>query len=175
MSNESIQERVTRIVCNQMGTTADKVNAETSFVNDLGAEIDGEGEVAAVVEFSAPLPLRNRNQGNITVSKVAIDQAMAKKSDVEALNRELLVRAHTEFESARYESKLLKQSTMSAARSVHQTTIDRYHQGEIDYLPVFSAERKLLELELMMIAVGKRYHSAVAELDRLTMITPSNN
>ena len=130
-------------------------------------------EVAAVVEFSAPLPLRNRNQGNIMISKVAINQAMAKKSDVEATNRELLVRAHTEFESARHEYKLFKQSTMSAARSLHQTTIDRYHQGEIDYLPVFSAERKLLEIELKMIAVGKRYHSAVAELDRLTMISPS--
>ena len=100
---------------------------------------------------------------------------MAKKSDVDALNRELLVRVHTDFQSARHEYKLLKQSTMPAARSVHQTTIDRYHQGEIDYLPVFSAERKLLELELKMIAVGKRYHSAIAELDRLTMISPSNN
>lgn len=39
MSNsESIEERVVRIVCNQMGTTQDKVTKETSFVNDLGAD-----------------------------------------------------------------------------------------------------------------------------------------
>jgi len=37
-NSESIEERVVRIVCNQMGTTQDKVTKETSFVNDLGAD-----------------------------------------------------------------------------------------------------------------------------------------
>jgi acyl carrier protein len=36
--SESIEDRVVRIVCNQMGTTQDKVTRETSFVNDLGAD-----------------------------------------------------------------------------------------------------------------------------------------
>ncbi len=49
MTNPSIEERVTRIVCNQMGTTADKITAETSFVNDLGA--DSLDTVELVMEF----------------------------------------------------------------------------------------------------------------------------
>ena len=49
MSNETIQDRVTRIVCNQMGTTADKITPETSFVNDLGA--DSLDTVELVMEF----------------------------------------------------------------------------------------------------------------------------
>ena len=49
MTNPSIQERVTRIVCNQMGTTDDKIAAETSFVNDLGA--DSLDTVELVMEF----------------------------------------------------------------------------------------------------------------------------
>ena len=35
---ESIEERVTNIVCEQMGVSRDKVTRETSFVNDLGAD-----------------------------------------------------------------------------------------------------------------------------------------
>ena len=49
MSNPSIDERVTKIVCNQMGTTPDKVSRETSFVNDLGA--DSLDTVELVMEF----------------------------------------------------------------------------------------------------------------------------
>ena len=49
VTNASIDERVTRIVCNQMGTTPDKVSKETSFVNDLGA--DSLDTVELVMEF----------------------------------------------------------------------------------------------------------------------------
>jgi acyl carrier protein len=44
-----IQERVIKIVCDQMGTTPDKVARETSFINDLGA--DSLDTVELVMEF----------------------------------------------------------------------------------------------------------------------------
>jgi acyl carrier protein len=49
MTNPSIEERVKRIVCNQMGTSPDKITNETSFVNDLGA--DSLDTVELVMEF----------------------------------------------------------------------------------------------------------------------------
>ncbi|MEO0649767.1 MAG: acyl carrier protein [Planctomycetota bacterium] len=49
MSTESIEDRVRKIVCNQMGTTPDKISRETSFVNDLGA--DSLDTVELVMEF----------------------------------------------------------------------------------------------------------------------------
>ena len=49
MTNPSIEQRVIRIVCNQMGTTEDKLKSETSFVNDLGA--DSLDTVELVMEF----------------------------------------------------------------------------------------------------------------------------
>ncbi len=49
MSDSSIQDRVIRIVCDQMGTSADKITKETSFINDLGA--DSLDTVELVMEF----------------------------------------------------------------------------------------------------------------------------
>ena len=49
MTNPSIEERVVKIVCDQMGTTPDKVQNETSFINDLGA--DSLDTVELVMEF----------------------------------------------------------------------------------------------------------------------------
>jgi acyl carrier protein len=45
----SVDERVIKIVCDQMGTTPDKVSRETSFINDLGA--DSLDTVELVMEF----------------------------------------------------------------------------------------------------------------------------
>ena len=49
MTKPSIEERVIKIVCDQMGTTPDKVTRETSFINDLGA--DSLDTVELVMEF----------------------------------------------------------------------------------------------------------------------------
>ncbi|HIF40064.1 MAG TPA: acyl carrier protein [Planctomycetes bacterium] len=49
VSNQTIEERVVKIVCEQMGTSADKVTPETSFINDLGA--DSLDTVELVMEF----------------------------------------------------------------------------------------------------------------------------
>ncbi|WP_145198253.1 acyl carrier protein [Planctomycetes bacterium Poly30] len=49
MSDSSIEDRVKKIVCDQMGTTPDKISLETSFINDLGA--DSLDTVELVMEF----------------------------------------------------------------------------------------------------------------------------
>lgn len=49
MSDSTIEDRVKKIVCDQMGTTPDKISLETSFINDLGA--DSLDTVELVMEF----------------------------------------------------------------------------------------------------------------------------
>jgi len=49
VSDSSIEDRVKKIVCDQMGTTPDKISLETSFINDLGA--DSLDTVELVMEF----------------------------------------------------------------------------------------------------------------------------
>ncbi len=45
----SIEERVINIVCEQMGASRDKIQKQTSFINDLGA--DSLDTVELVMEF----------------------------------------------------------------------------------------------------------------------------
>ena len=46
---DNVEERVLNIVCEQLGTTRDKITQETSFINDLGA--DSLDTVELVMEF----------------------------------------------------------------------------------------------------------------------------
>ena len=45
----TVEERVLNIVCEQLGTSREKVSQETSFINDLGA--DSLDTVELVMEF----------------------------------------------------------------------------------------------------------------------------
>lgn len=49
MSDSTVEDKVKKIVCDQMGTTPDKISLETSFINDLGA--DSLDTVELVMEF----------------------------------------------------------------------------------------------------------------------------
>lgn len=49
VTNPTVQDRVVKIVCDQMGTTPDKISKATSFINDLGA--DSLDTVELVMEF----------------------------------------------------------------------------------------------------------------------------
>ena len=49
VSEQSVEERVINIVCEQLGTSRDKITQETSFINDLGA--DSLDTVELVMEF----------------------------------------------------------------------------------------------------------------------------
>jgi acyl carrier protein len=46
---DSVEERVLNIVCEQLGTSRDKITMETSFISDLGA--DSLDTVELVMEF----------------------------------------------------------------------------------------------------------------------------
>jgi acyl carrier protein len=46
---DTVEQKVLNIVCEQLGTSRDKVSAETSFINDLGA--DSLDTVELVMEF----------------------------------------------------------------------------------------------------------------------------
>ncbi|MEL6430299.1 MAG: acyl carrier protein [Planctomycetota bacterium] len=49
MSDTSVEDRVKKIVCDQMGQTPDKISRDTNFINDLGA--DSLDTVELVMEF----------------------------------------------------------------------------------------------------------------------------
>ncbi len=74
-------ERVVKIVCDQMGTTVDKVTPETSFINDLGA--DSLDTVELVMEFedefdiSIPDEIRNQMIKNVPLGRLGTAQDVA--------------------------------------------------------------------------------------------------
>lgn len=78
MSDSSIEERVIRIVCDQMGATPDKVTRETSFINDLGADSLDTVELVMEFEDEFEISIPDEDAEKIQTVGAAIDYIQAK-------------------------------------------------------------------------------------------------
>ena len=74
MSN--IEERVKKLICEQLGVKDEEVQSDASFVEDLGADsLDTELVMALEEEFETEIP--DEEAEKITTVKEAIDYILA--------------------------------------------------------------------------------------------------
>ncbi|MGF1547253.1 MAG: acyl carrier protein [Thiotrichales bacterium] len=75
MSN--VQERVIKIVCEQLGVKEEEVKAESSFVNDLGADSLDTVELVMALEEEFETEIPDEDAEKITTVQQAIDYILA--------------------------------------------------------------------------------------------------
>ena len=69
----TIVERVTKLVCEQLGVKEDEVTAEASFVEDLGADSLDTVELVMALEEECETEIPDEEAEKITTVKEAID------------------------------------------------------------------------------------------------------
>tara|TARA_E500000178_G_C16818978_1_gene660583 strand:+ start:181 stop:414 length:234 start_codon:yes stop_codon:yes gene_type:complete len=69
----SIEERVRKIVCEQLGVKQEEVLLESSFVNDLGADSLDTVELVMALEEEFETEIPDEEAEKITTVKQAID------------------------------------------------------------------------------------------------------
>ncbi|MEC8444543.1 MAG: acyl carrier protein [Pseudomonadota bacterium] len=75
MSN--IEERVKKIVCEQLGVKEDEVKASSSFVDDLGADSLDTVELVMALEEEFETEIPDEQAEKLTTVQEAIDYIMA--------------------------------------------------------------------------------------------------
>jgi len=79
VSDSSVDDRVVKIVCNQMGTTPDKVSKDTSFVNDLGADSLDTVELVMELEDEFEISIPDEDAEKIQTVGNAVEYIQAKQ------------------------------------------------------------------------------------------------
>ena len=69
----SIEERVKKIVIEQLGVKEDEITAEASFVDDLGADSLDTVELVMALEEEFETEIPDEEAENITTVKLAVD------------------------------------------------------------------------------------------------------
>src|SRR5262249_26476257 len=91
--------------------------------------------------FSAPLPVFNKNQGEIERARQAQQQIQAK---IRALQNHInteVQNAYQQYSTARDLLDSFETSMLAEAREVRETTVYSYRRGEVSFVELLDAQR----------------------------------
>jgi cobalt-zinc-cadmium efflux system outer membrane protein len=134
----------------------------------LGGRHYAQGDdVSIVLSVSVPIPVFDRNQGNVLAAARDLHKARAQKAAAALAVRAELAMRYQDLLSAHEQAETLRASTLPAARVAFEQTQDGYRNGVFGYIDVLDAQRTLYQLQVREIDVLADYHQARADIERL--------
>ena len=130
---------------------------------------DGTDHSLMNVQLSAPIPVRNKNSGNISAAYSDYARATQEVQRIKQSVRSRLARTAQEFESAmravrKYEDEIIPQVKQSLELSEKA-----YQAGELDFLQVLVVRRSYYDATVRLIQAKGNLAQAVAKVDGLLL------
>ena len=122
---------------------------------------------AFVVGVAVPIPVFDRNQGNVLEAKYKLEQGGARRHAVETTIHTALVEACAKLSSSFHEATALRDRVVEGAQSAFDAANEGYRAGKLGFLDVLDAQRTLFEAKAKYIDALAAYHAARADVERL--------
>ncbi len=134
----------------------------------VGAKRDAElGRTQAVVGFSIPLPVNDRNQGALLEALRREDQAREALTVATLKLQGEVAEASSRLRLQREQVQLLRDEALPTAQAAYDAALKGYELGKFAFLDVLDAQRTLLQLRRQLLQGSTEAHRAAADLDRL--------
>jgi cobalt-zinc-cadmium efflux system outer membrane protein len=124
-------------------------------------------EKAFVVGVAVPIPVFNRNQGNVLEARHKLEQGLARRHAAETAIHTALVETYARLSSSFNEATALREKVVQGAQSAFDAANEGYRAGKLGFLDVLDAQRTLFEARAKYIDALAAYHSAKADVERL--------
>lgn len=125
------------------------------------------GEAALTAGVSVPLPLFDRNQGDIESARARIEQGEALRQAVFVEEQSLLAATYNRLAAIFNEVTTLRRNILPAARENFEATREGYREGKFDLITVLDAQRTLFEATNQYVDALETYHASRADIERL--------
>ncbi|MDX1967085.1 MAG: TolC family protein [Planctomycetaceae bacterium] len=127
-------------------------------------------ENIGIINLSAPLPLWNKNQGNISAAVANVTKASANVATIRNTIAKQMADARGRYRAAdqlvvRYEEKIIP-----LARESVKVIQEAFDQGQFDFLRLLQAQRALVESQLGYISALETRWMTAAELSGLAQV-----
>lgn len=151
------------------GASAYSLDTEGSFaLSRMRSGGESPRDNSLVLGFSVPLPLFDRNQGNIREAECLIRKAREERRATESSVFAALAEAHQALLAAHGEIRVLAHRIIPCATDTFEKTQEGYRQGKFGYLEVLEAERTLFDAREQYLDALTAYHTWRVRLERLT-------
>ena len=124
-------------------------------------------DTTALVGLSIPLPLFNRNQGNVLEAHHRVDQAIDEWTATDLRLKTLLAQTYEALIAAEYEINLLQNEILPGAREAFTVARRGYELGRFGFLEMLDAQRTLFQNQTLYLTALANYQRLVNEIERL--------
>jgi len=125
------------------------------------------GDNTFLLGFSLPLPLFDRNKGNISAARINTYRFLFEKQVLELQIYNELLEKYTEFENTFKEIQIYSNSIIPLAASTYNEAQKFYKSGKISSLELLSYQRELLENEKYYINLTADFYLLKYDLELL--------
>jgi len=133
-----------------------------------GVGVDTNSEDTFVrFSIAVPLPIHNRNQGNIRTARSQIGVAEASIEQTLLDLRQRLADAVARYRTARGRAIRLRDQIIPDAEETFELSRQAFQAGESSYLQLMAAQRTLIETRLQVLQAIGQARQAEAEIDGL--------
>ena len=110
---------------------------------------------------SMPVPVWNRNQGNIIAARAQVGEAVQQVGRVQAELAERLATALRDYAAARERSDQYRTKVLPLAKEAYDVSLAAYKGGQFEYLKVIQAQRALAEANIEYVrTLGEAWRAA---------------
>jgi outer membrane protein, heavy metal efflux system len=124
-------------------------------------------DTALVFELSLPLPIFNRNQGDVMAAQHDRLKAIQAQRAAEVRVRAALAAAYEDLAASYAEAVALRDQGLPAAQRAFDGAQEAFRRGQFNYLSLLDAQRTLIEARSQYVDALAAYHSAVVEVEGL--------
>lgn len=127
---------------------------------------------AAVVGLSAPIPLFDRNQGNIHAAFAAYSEKLVMQQATSIMLKKQIYILYQKASQAQAEMKIINTQILPSASAAFETAKNGYGQGKFSYLELLNSQQKLLDQRARYWEVHGIYDKTLVELYSLLGLIP---
>lgn len=120
-----------------------------------------------VVGFAVPLPIFDRNRGNVLEAQRRADKVRDEAAAARAQLVADLTNAHTRYAAYREEVMLGRNEILPGAQSAFDAATKGFEAGKFDFLDVLDAQRTLFQAQSQYFRALAQAHRSAADIDRL--------
>lgn len=134
----------------------------------LGARRNEElGLNQAILGVSIPIPVFDRNRGNLLEALRRTDKARDELSAAEIRLSNELVLAHERLNTARQEVESLQRDILPGAQSAYDAATKGFELGKFSFLEVLDAQRTSFQAKSQYLRAVAEAHRSAAEIERI--------
>ena len=134
----------------------------------LGVKRDEQlGRNQAVIGFSIPLPLFDRNQGNLLEALRREDKSRDELAAADIQLKSAVAQAWGRLDTAGAEARTIRDQVLPGAQSAYDAATQGFELGKFNFLDVLDAQRTLFQAKARYLRARGEAHRAAADIDRL--------